>query len=297
MFRENMNSAPAEIPETAPGNGLIRIIRQEARPVYEHFALPFGELVSYTSMAPNKEDDGGRNEDALAIVQMSESRAAFIVADGMGGYAHGAEAAMLTVSELSRTLLDCEPGLANPGSVRDAVAESLHQSSRRIQERYSQAGATVSLALFDDRTITLCHAGDSECLIANRKGAVKMHTVPHSPVGQACALGLLSEQHAMFHELRHVVDNAVGLPSLALEFSESLRMEEQDTLLAASDGLYDNLFKSEILHILANDSLLEAARQLVTECQHRMSCPLPGTPSKPDDLSILLFRSKNPEAD
>lgn len=273
-------------------NGLLRIIRQDTAPVYEHFVLPFGELVLYTSMAPNKESDGGSNEDALAIVQMSESSAAFIVADGMGGYSHGAEAAMLTVSELSETLLHCKPG-----TVQDAISESLHQTSKRLQERYSQAGSTVTVALFDDRKVTLCHAGDSECLICDRQGTVKMHTVPHSPVGQACALGLLSEQRAMFHQFRHVVDNAIGLPDLDLEFSEPLPMDDADTLLAASDGLYDNLFKREILEILANDSLLEAMKQLVTECQSRMSCPRPRIPHKPDDLSILLFRSSSPETD
>ena len=265
-------------------NGLINIFRQSDLSACEHLRLPIGECVLFTSKSPYKSPEE-KNEDAIAVVQMTEHTAALIVSDGLGGYDFGTEAACMTVQKLTDHLIDCEPR-----QLRKTISDSLQQTSNLIQAAYPQAGATVTVAVLNGRTATICHAGDSETLICGRDGRIKMQTIPHSPVGQAQAQGVLSEHAAMFHEFRHIVSNAVGLPELTLEFSPPQYLADQDTLLLASDGLYDNFFKKEILDILTQDSLLESTTQLVSECRRRMCHSDSDTPHKPDDLSLVTFR-------
>lgn len=246
--------------------------------------LALGECVVFTTKSPSKGavDD---NEDAVAVVQVTRQTAVLVVADGMGGHANGAEAAWLTVHHLTDRLVK-----SNPKMLRRAIIGGLTRASRLIQSKYPEAGSTVALTILNGTTVTTCHAGDSETLICNQRGKLKMHTVPHSPVGRARALGLLSERDAMFHDYRHVVSNAVGLPDFALEFGKPRQLHRRDTLLLASDGLYDNLFTHEILSTISSGSLLGAANQLVKKSQERMCCAPSGAPRKPDDLSLVMFR-------
>jgi hypothetical protein len=63
-------------------------------------------------------------------------------------------------------------------------------------------------------------------------------------------------------------------------------------VLVGSDGVFDNLLPNEIADRIRRGPLAEAARRLASACLERMLVPSPGVPSKPDDLSFLLFRRR-----
>ena len=58
----------------------------------------------------------------------------------------------------------------------------------------------------------------------------------------------------------------------------------------ASDGVSDNLLASEIVELVRKGPLARAAKELATKTRQRMIDPAPGKPSKPDDLTFLVFR-------
>ena len=60
-------------------------------------------------------------------------------------------------------------------------------------------------------------------------------------------------------------------------------------MLIASDGLVDNLRPDEIVELVRKGDLLNAGRRLVDETLRRMNSP-DLEPSKPDDLTVILFR-------
>jgi serine/threonine protein phosphatase PrpC len=101
---------------------------------------------------------------------------------------------------------------------------------------------------------------------------------------------MLDEEEAVHHEERHIVSNVVGASDMSISIGTSLQLATRDTLLLASDGLFDNLYMEEIVEIIRKGPLTNAADKLVTLCQQRMQHPQPALPSHADDLSFILYR-------
>jgi len=153
-------------------------------------------------------------------------------------------------------------------------------------------GAATTLAVTElgaNRVSRSYHAGDTPALVVSGRGAVKLKTVDHSPVGYAVEAGVIAEEDAIHHQYRHVISNFLGSPDMRIEVNAPLRMAARDRLLIASDGLFDNLHLNEIVEIIRKGQLLTAARRLVRLCRERMETPRAGLPSKPDDLSFVLW--------
>ncbi len=127
-------------------------------------------------------------------------------------------------------------------------------------------------------------------LVVGQRGKLKLQTVPHSPVGYAVEAGLLDEKEAIHHEDRHLVSNIVGSPEMTIEVGRTLKLRPRDTVVLGSDGLFDNLHVEEITEIVRKGPLAAAASALADICRRRMDEPEPGRPSKPDDLTFLVYR-------
>jgi len=132
--------------------------------------------------------------------------------------------------------------------------------------------------------------GDSAILVVGQRGKLKLQTLSHSPVGYAVESGLLDADEALHHEERHIVSNMVGAPDMRIEVGSALALAPRDTVLLATDGLMDNLGLAEIVEIVRRGPLERAARRLAELCDERMRRPLEGQPSKPDDVTFVLFR-------
>ncbi len=78
--------------------------------------------------------------------------------------------------------------------------------------------------------------------------------------------------------------------TMRIEIGPSVAMARRDTLMLASDGLSDNLFADEIVEIVRKGPLPRAAESLRSSGSERMRDPRAGRPSKPDDLTFILFR-------
>jgi serine/threonine protein phosphatase PrpC len=120
---------------------------------------------------------------------------------------------------------------------------------------------------------------------------VKWQTIPHSPVGFAVEAGVLDEEEAMHHEERHVVSNVVGSAEMRIEIGPEIRLAPRDTVVLASDGLLDNLTMDEIIARVRKGRLDKAVRRLAVDTRRRMTCPEEGQPSKPDDTTIIAYRT------
>ena len=101
---------------------------------------------------------------------------------------------------------------------------------------------------------------------------------------------MLDEQDAMHHDERHLISNVIGAPEMRIEIGPVIEMAVRDTLLLASDGLADNLHVNEIVESIRKGPLPKAARSLAEEALARMEDPQEGHPSKPDDLTFIVFR-------
>lgn len=243
-----------------------------------------GEAALYTRAAPGKPLDG--NEDAV-LLRASRERVVLGVADGAGGMAAGAAAARLTVEAIRDQL---EPSAGGPW--REGILAAIESARDEILAMAQGAGATLALAEITGDRMRPYHVGDAMILVCGQRGRVKLQTVSHSPVGYAYEAGLLDEEEAMFHEERHLVSNFVGSPDMHVQVGSELRLAPRDTVVIASDGLFDNLYMEEIVGQVRAGPLLECAAGLARACRQRMEGADPAHPGKPDDLSFILYRRR-----
>ena len=138
--------------------------------------------------------------------------------------------------------------------------------------------------------------GDSEAMIVGQRGVIKTQTMAHSPTGFAVEAGFLDQKAALHHEERHLVSNFLGTADMRIDVGAEVRLRPRDTILLASDGLTDNIHLHEITEIMRKGPLQDAVRNITGLATRRMTVESKHQPSKPDDLSLILFRKPQKNA-
>ncbi len=248
-------------------------------------SLPQGKICVRTIRSPEKQT---ANEDAAAIIQLGAESLVLAVADGVGGTPAGRDASNTAVETLARVLCELPRDTA---SLRPAILDAVEETNRLLLEVGRGAATTLVVAQLDALGLRSYHVGDSELLVVGQRGRIKQRLVPHSPTGFAVEAGLLDEDEAVQHDQRHVLFNVVGSPEMRVEVGPVLQLAVRDTVLLASDGLFDNLFIDEIVDAIRVGLLEAAADRLVERVSSRMNGEgAADHPCKPDDLTIVLFR-------
>ena len=252
------------------------------------YAFAGGEAILLTRRCPGVDR---ANEDACALLPWDDDSGALVVADGVGGHPNGGDAAALAIESLREALVAGKHAGKHAGkSLRDCVLSGIETANRRVLESGRGSMTTIVVALIRAGRARPIHVGDSGALITGQRGRLKLVTTFHSPVGYAVESGLLDEEEAVHHEERHVVSNVVGSPQMHVEIGFPRPLARRDTVLVASDGIFDNFLPDEIVELIRKGPLLDAAAALDAEVSRRMACGREGQPSKPDDATFLLFR-------
>lgn len=266
----------------------VRVYSEHDLEACELHPIAGGVAVVYTARSPQKEST---NQDAAAILPWSAGSGVLLIADGVGGLPGGASASAVAVRSIDRALREA----AKEGfELRDAIINGIENANEEIALGGSGAATTLAAIEIQEKTVRPYHVGDSQIMVFGQKGKMKLLTKSHSPVGYAVEAGVLDEEQAMHHEERHVISNAIGSTEMYIEIGSGLEMAPRDTLVIASDGLFDNLHTEEIVEICRKGRLSRAGRNLLARCRERMIEPKEGQPSKPDDLSFILYRLRPP---
>jgi len=262
-----------------------------------------GRAAVFTVRAPGKE---APNEDAAALIATGADSCILVVADGMGGGRGGEQASGLAIESLRDSVGEklAANGEPSDNDLRNAILNGIETANRKITELGIGAATTLAAVEVRGRTVRPYHVGDSMILLVGNRGRVKLQTVSHSPVGYGVEAGLIDEREAMHHEERHVVSNMIGTAEMRIEVGPPLEMAKHDTLLIASDGLFDNLHLEEIVERVRKGPLKKGVARLVADGRRRMErwnatpggeTPTARTrPSKPDDLTFIAFRLEGP---
>ena len=243
-----------------------------------------GQAGIFSSRSPGKETP---NEDAAVVIPLGDRTAVLAVADGCGGHAAGEQAARLAIELLHQRVT----AAADPESgLREAILDAFEQANKEIDKLGLGAATTLAVAEIRDGEVRAYHTGDSDILVTGQRGRVKLQTLAHAPTAYAVEAGLMNESDAMHHEDRSLISNIVGARDMRVDVGSSMTLARRDTLLLASDGVADNLWMREIVNLIRVGPVAEAAAQLAEASARRMTEPVPGEPSKPDDLTFILFR-------
>jgi len=245
-----------------------------------------GDILVYSARSPAKESG---NEDTAAVIPYNNGTTVLVVADGAGGMRAGAQASGLTVNTLQDTLAQAA---AEGRDSREAILNGIEKANQAVIDLGIGASTTLAVTELQGRSVRSYHIGDSEIMLVGQRGKIKLQTISHSPVGYAVEAGLLDHAEAIHHEERHLVSNMIGHAEMRIEIGPATLMAPRDTLLLASDGLFDNLHANEIIDHIRHGAVKKAADRLIAACRQRMTAPGGENPSKPDDLTFILYRQK-----
>ncbi|HBL32014.1 MAG TPA: hypothetical protein DD490_34765, partial [Acidobacteria bacterium] len=164
----------------------------------------------------------------------------FVVADGIGGYQGGAQAAEMVIHGLETHLRAMPAGTAPADALQEAARRTNAEVYRRAHSgdpATANMGATGVLALVAGRSVRLAHAGDCRAYLL-RGGELSRRTRDHTRIQAMLDKNLLSPEEAKDHPDASVVTRAFGKEAdLVLEVSEPFELQDGDLLLLASDGL------------------------------------------------------------
>lgn len=260
----------------------LNLDQQEA----EVQSIASGVTAVFTVRCPEKETP---NEDAVVLIECGSERGVLAVADGFGGQPAGEQAARLALQSLATAV---KRALTEGGTLRAGVLNGFEQANEAVQGLGVGAATTLVALEIDEGRARCYHVGDSMALIVGQQGKLKLQTVSHSPIGYVVEAGWLPEEEALHHEDLHIVSNMIGSPEMRIEIGSPMRLRPRDTVLLASDGLFDNIPTPEVVEAIRTGPLTEVAQFLAAECDRRMRSPDSGQPSKPDDLTFVLFRQQ-----
>ncbi|MCA9874629.1 MAG: serine/threonine-protein phosphatase [Anaerolineales bacterium] len=207
------------------------------------------------------------NQDAFWIPDRAtptELGALYVVADGVGGQEHGAEAARMVTAVLSDVFYRArQHGRSVPAALEEAVQEANLAVFEDAEKREARMGSTVVAAVVDAGEVTVAHVGDARAyLVDGRK--LRPLTRDDTWVQNQVDAGLITPELAEKHEFRNVVTQALGnREEVDVHLTTPQPFGPQSALLLCSDGLYDALPPEQLYELIAERSAPAAAKALV----------------------------------
>lgn len=243
-----------------------------------------GSIVAYTAPAPDKETE---NEDSVAAIPYGPGAVVLVIADGAGGLPAGRRASRTAIASLEASL---NAAMNETMLLRTAILNGIDAANDAVLGLGTGSATTMTIVTVEGHIARTYQIGDSEAMIVGQRGRVRSQTMAHSPTGFAVEAGFLDQRAALHHEERHLVSNFIGTAEMRIDVGAETRLNARDTVLLASDGLTDNVHDDEIKELIRKGPLSEAVKSMISLAQRRMNIETMHQPSKPDDLSVILFR-------
>lgn len=233
------------------------------------------------------------NEDCFRIV---ESLNLFVLADGMGGEAHGEVASAMAVETVVKTCMELGDGggatligASEPTWSEKAkrLTSAVHLANRNIYEAAEAnpdqhgMGATLTAAWIDGARLSIAHVGDSRAYLL-RSGNLQQLTSDHSLVAEQVRRGILTAAEAEESEMQSVLLRALGaLPDIEVDTEEHI-LFARDILMLCCDGLTRMVTEPEIAGTLqAETDPTRAAEKLIALANERGGV---------DNITVIVVR-------
>ena len=167
----------------------------------------------------------------------------WLVADGVGGNAHGDFASQVVAQTVERKI--------RLGSSLKEAVEDAHLTIIKLgQDKSDLAGmaSTVVAVHFKGTHYEICWVGDSRVYLINQKDGIRQLTVDHNQAQVLVDTGEISIEEARLHPSQRMLMHAVGINDADWNVDQlEGELCAGDKLLLCSDGLSGELQDSEIL--------------------------------------------------
>jgi serine/threonine protein phosphatase PrpC len=224
------------------------------------------------SLAGNRSE----NQDRVDVIA-SDSALLMTVVDGMGGHAHGARAAEVTVATLRECFAEISLPAFDPQGFLTLALARAHDRVVRLGDGVAldhKPRATCAVCLVQDGGSFWAHVGDSR-IYQLRGGSVATRTRDHSHVELLLREGLIAESEMRSHPMRNFVECCLGGDSPLPDMSVTAfrKLEPGDVLLACTDGLWSGVEDGDIAKATVDphDSMDRILRSLAERAVARNS--------------------------
>jgi serine/threonine protein phosphatase PrpC len=219
-----------------------------------------------------RSEQGGRkaNEDRMGYTYTRES-ALFVIADGMGGHAHGELAAQIALETLTECFKkQAQPKLASPPAFLSQSMLLAHHQILQFSHEHGMADSprTTAVALIvQDGQAWWAHCGDSR-LYWIRESALMKRTIDHSYVEQPPPSmkpnGDSSATYLAKMANRNVLFTCLGSPTKPIyDVSAALPLKHRDRFLLCSDGLWAHYTDQEMTSLFVTDVISHSTSFLI----------------------------------
>jgi serine/threonine protein phosphatase PrpC len=180
------------------------------------------------------------------------------VVDGMGGHAHGARAAEVTITTLKECFAEMALPIFDPQGFLTLTLARAHDRVVKLGEGVSldhKPRATCAVCLVQDGGCYWAHVGDSR-IYQLRAGNITARTRDHSHIELLLREGLIAENEMRGHPMRNFVECCLGgdapLPDMSIAARRTL--EPGDILLACTDGFWSGLEDRDLAQLSSDGS-------------------------------------------
>jgi protein phosphatase len=212
------------------------------------------------------------NEDSYYC---SQDNNLFIVADGLGGHSAGEIASSMAVQYIVNK---------NPQSLDDlikAISEANNHVYTEAKKLKSDMATTISTLLIKDSKAYIGHVGDSRIYLIRGEIVYRL-TDDHTPVMEYLRAGLITEEQAKYHPLKHMLSRTIGTHSQVEIDALTIDIEENDFFIMCTDGLSNVVDETDMYDIYIKTSNIEnIPRHLVELANHR---------GGPDNITVVCVK-------
>lgn len=238
---------------------------------------------------------GGRkvNQDRLAY-SYSKDALLMVIADGMGGHAHGEIAAEIAVNTLNnRFQAEARTAVRRP---KDFLESAIHAAHRAIvafadkNDMLECPRTTIVAVILQNGVARWAHVGDSR-LYFFRGGRLAIASQDHSRVQQMIDAGIITPEQAAVHPDRNKIYNCLGgvLPP-TVTHSEEWALQVGDSLWLSTDGFWGPLSASYISERLVSEDILTLVPKLMDEAERKAG-------ADSDNLSVVALTWEKQEGE
>ena len=221
------------------------------------------------------------NEEVIGI---------FALADGMGGHNKGEVASKLAVENILKFLKE---NLLQSSSIKiDYIDDIIKQAYNSVNyiihkksiesEECSGMGTTLVTAILYKDNLYVANVGDSRCYLLNNDELSQV-SIDHSIVEELLRANIITEDEARNHPRRNHITRAMGTDDMVIVDIFKRKLEENDMVLLASDGLTGCVDKEDIKKALQiNKEISKINKDLID-----MANDISGR----DNVSVILIKA------
>ena len=271
------------------------IVVEASMSSYQQIFIHNYEIIYYSQKLASK----SINEDGLAVFDIPRG-VVLVVTDGVGGSHQSYRAVKQVLNDLNNFFSNYD--YENKDMVfSDEITKKLHQINTKILNLDNPPQTTLSMVVIQSKKITVFQVGDSGTLLTGLKGKLKFMTPFQSLVGELLTANKITEKAALVHPNLNIVNNVLGhekfyasifLSEEVLKSNKNNKISKNDTLILATDGLFDNYISQELIDIVRTGALTDIAEVLRLSLTENIHVFSKQKLLKQDDVSFILCRRK-----